>query len=331
MKQPVCEQPNSPSGAVSGLSFHDVGPHKRGRAQTPRSARTVDSGVDLCDRDRACDHSTLTEWSYMTKNSDQDNRKHPFAAARCVLCGSVFVVKLPRGSERSWSDNGELGNPETVLAAFDFGLSAPFAAHHVAKRWDLSAVEVTAEMMQGYADRAWGPVRAARIEAVNLTKQVRELRETVRRHEAEIRALDAQIREKRASVVLAQVQGEGLDGVLAIGGAAYCWVYALVDAAHPKSHRYIGSTDSPFSRLKQHLSSRGSPEVGDWATDVEASGSSVLMVSLWQGTCRQAAFDVEKRMITEARALGMADLNSKVPGQPARPLDAFALRSAGGL
>jgi hypothetical protein len=45
MKQPVRKQPNTPSGAVSGLSFHDVGPHKRGRAHTPRSAESVDATV----------------------------------------------------------------------------------------------------------------------------------------------------------------------------------------------------------------------------------------------------------------------------------------------
>jgi hypothetical protein len=260
----------------------------------------------------------------------------PRAYGRCEACERDIIVLLPRRASDwygaayeppAWyTDRANAADRRVVVDAAEAAFKSPRHSGQLTRLFDAKPHVLAEVVRSGVADRV-RQITADALEAradklaeaeddlARVVMLVDEAHEELSHVKEQIRGQRQALRRIVREQAERQVRLWDAEPLMCAGGEGVSWVYALVASDAPECHRYIGSTSAPLMRYKAHTGKTAAPNVRAWAAECAMRGATVQMVCVWQGIGRDAAYQIESRMIGEAKARGMADLNTSTSTQ----------------
>ena len=99
------------------------------------------------------------------------------------------------------------------------------------------------------------------------------------------------------------------------------YIYGLIDCRHPKRIMYVGQTNNPKLRLRQHVQNSSMVRLNNWIKQVDSNNGFVQMVILGVVSADEAN-DAEQEAIKRHRAINPDLLNKfdlQMQRQPCAP------------
>jgi hypothetical protein len=317
---------------VSDIAPNRDAPRGIERAAVPDSAETLRTSRGVPpDVSPECAH-VVRDWYYAMGSVT------PRAYGRCTGCDRDIIVLLPRQSSDwygapyeppAWyarAGNAQAADRRVIVDAAEAVFTSPRFMGQLPRLFDAKPHVLADAMRPAIASRLRQisddalEARADKLseaddELTRLALLIDEAHDELSQVRAQIRVQRRELRRVVRDQAETQERLWNAEPLMCAGGEGVSWVYALVASDAPECHRYIGSTSAPLMRYKAHTSKTAAPNVRVWAAECARRGATVQMVCVWQGIGRDAAYEIEARMIGEAKARGMADLNTSTSTQ----------------